>query len=64
MKKVRSIINIILGSIIAALGITSAGCECKYGVMIPEYGCPIDTTVHCMYGVDPVVIDFPDEEDE
>lgn len=51
MKRVRSIINIILGSLIAALGLTS--CERSgEAFYIVEYGCPFaDTTVHCMYGV-------------
>ena len=70
MKRVRTTINVLLGSLIAALGVT--GCEepqVKYGVLIPEYGCPVDTTVHVMYGVPSPGLDadFPDqiiEEDE
>ena len=60
MKKVRSIINIALGSMIAALGLSSCEGAKKYG---PDpnlevlYGpAPIDTTVHCMYGVDPNLV--------
>jgi|GEM_PF-4041573 len=49
MKKVRSIINIVLGTIIAALGLT--GCESQNEVFV-KYGSPYaDTTVHLMYGV-------------
>ena len=55
MKRVRTIINVILGSVIAALGITS--CE-NANIEYPaeKYGCPTDTTVHCMYGVTPVTV--------
>ena len=52
MKKVRLIINGVLGSMVAALGLTS--CEehmVKYG--IPDDPGYADTTVHCMYGVNP-----------
>ena len=55
MKKVRSVINVVLGSIITALGLS--GCE-RAVMYAPDpnlevlYGpAPIDTTVHCMYGV-------------
>lgn len=61
MKKVRSIINIILGSMIAALGLSS----CEKHELVPMYGIPneeIDTTVHCMYGVTPVIISDLNEE--
>ena len=59
MRKIRSIINIALGSMIAALGLT--GCKdtlVMYGSPEPmeKYGCPVDTTVQCMYGVTPVTI--------
>lgn len=67
MKKVRTIINTALGSMVAALGLTACGSSeitCEYGVPIEKYGCPIDTTVRCMYGVDPVVIDQPEETKE
>ena len=54
MKKVRSIINIALGTLIAALGLSSCEHYVKYGAPIDEYGNPyIDTTARCMYGVDP-----------
>ena len=70
MKKVRTTINVLLGSLIAALGVT--GCEepqVKYGVLIPEYGCPVDTTVQVMYGVpapelDATFSDQPIQENE
>ena len=66
MKRIRTSLNVILGSLIAALGVT--GCEqpmVKYGVLVPEYGCPVvDTTVHCMYGVDPSPIIPGNEEDD
>ena len=61
MKRVRSIINIILGAMIAALGLT--GCEREE--LVPMYGIPseeIDTTAHCMYGVTPVIISDLNEE--
>ena len=52
MKKVRSIINIVLGSLIAMIGLRSCGeQEVLYGIPIEKYGCPVDTTVHAMYGV-------------
>ena len=48
MKKIRTIVNIALGSMIAALGLT--GCEKDYPVV--KYGPMVgDTTVQCMYGV-------------
>ena len=54
MKQIRSFINIALGSLVAALGLS--GCHealVKYGVPVEKYGAPyVDTTVHCMYGVD------------
>ena len=56
MKKVRSIINIALGSMVAALSFSNCeGPRVKYGVDIEvKYGSPyIDTTAHCMYGVNP-----------
>ena len=54
MKKVRSVINIVLGSMIATLGLSSCERYVKYGAPIDEYGIPyIDTTAHCMYGVNP-----------
>lgn len=67
MKKARTTINIILGSMIAALGLTSCEPRVKYGPN-PEfevlYGpAPVeDTTVHCMYGVTPVIISDLNEE--
>ena len=66
MKKVRHSINIILGAMIAALGLAS--CErgeymTEYGVPIVKYGAP-DTTAHCMYGVDPnPTIDWDADEE-
>ena len=60
MKRVRSIINIVLGSLIAALGLTS--CE-RSGEVYPieKYGSPYaDTTVHCMYGVSLYAAPAPD----
>ena len=54
MKKIRSIINIALGSMIAALGLNSCDNQvCLYG---PDPKSDIDTTVHCMYGVDPNLV--------
>lgn len=54
MKRVRSIINIVLGSIIAALCLTSCEKNKVEYWSIVKYGSPyIDTTAHCMYGVDP-----------
>ena len=69
MKKVRSFINTVLGSVIAALGISgcsSTSVECLYGIPAEKYGVPPfeDTTVRAMYGVDPVVMDAPVEEEE
>lgn len=62
MKKVRGFINIMLGSLIAALGLSSCERTVEYGVPIVKYGSPIDTTLHCMYGVDPnPIIDWDDE---
>ena len=56
MKKVRTIINIALGSMIAALGLSSCDNHiCLYG---PDPGVGADTTVHVMYGVTPVVKDL------
>ena len=65
MKKVRSIVNIVLGSLIAALGLS--GCEryVKYGAPVEEYGFPYDTTVRAMYGVNPNVnIDWDEENND
>lgn len=58
MKKVRSIINVALGSIIAALCMTSCDKKDKEIYYVAKYGIPyeIDTTAHCMYGVDPYPI--------
>ena len=53
MKKVRSIINIALGTLIAALGLSSCERYVKYGGPVEEYMSPTDTTVKCMYGVNP-----------
>ena len=60
MKKVRSFINIVLGSLVAALGLNS--CETQH-VVLEKYGVPyVDTTVHCMYGVPaPQITDWNDE---
>lgn len=52
MKKVRTTVNIILGSMVAAIGLT--GCEgqmVKYGVPFDDDTSFVDTTVICMYGV-------------
>ena len=55
MKKVRSWINVLLSSLIAALGLNSCAQRLMYG---PDpdlevlYGpAPIDTTIRAMYGV-------------
>lgn len=56
MRKVRTIVNLALGAMITALGLSSCEGAKKYG---PDpdlevlYGPPTveDTTVHCMYGV-------------
>ena len=62
MKRVRTWINIALGAMITALGLSSCEGAKKYG---PDpnlevlYGpAPIedDTMVHCMYGVDPNLV--------
>lgn len=53
MKRIRSVIHIILSSLIAALGLSSCEYAVKYGGPVEKYGCQVDTTVHCMYGVDP-----------
>ena len=66
MKKVRTWINVGLGSIVALLCTT--GCEKKDEVVYyiaEKYGVPfIDTTAHCMYGVDPnpPIIHWDDQE--
>lgn len=55
MRRVRTIINLTLGSMIAALGLNScAEPLVKYGTPTDVYA---DTTVHCMYGVTPFVPD-------
>jgi len=55
MRKVRTIVNLALGSTIAALGLNScAEPLVKYGTPADIYS---DTTVHCMYGVTPIVPD-------
>ena len=60
MKKVRMIINVALGSMIAAIGLSSCDNQvCLYG---PDPNTNIDTTVHCMYGVDPNPIVLDDDE--
>lgn len=61
MKKVRTFINVALGSMIAALGLSSCGAPMvKYGV--PEDPV-VDSTMQVMYGVS-VVIDDPDSANE
>ena len=56
MKKVRTIINVALGSMIAALGLSSCDNQvCLYG---PDPGLGADTTVRVMYGVTPTDGDF------
>ena len=66
MKKVRTTINVLLGSLIAALGFTS----CEHHELVPMYGLPyVDTTVQVMYGVpapelDATFSDQPIQEDE
>ena len=65
MRKVRSVINIALGSIIAALCITSCEKNKEESWAIVKYGSPyIDTTAHCMYGVDPIIINGEDDTQE
>ena len=65
MRKVRSIINLTLGSMIAAFGLSACNngeLVVEYGVPIVKYGSPyVDTTMHCMYGVDPTIPDEPEE---
>ncbi|MBO7458681.1 MAG: hypothetical protein J6T80_05445 [Paludibacteraceae bacterium] len=65
MKKVRSAINVFLGSLITALGLNS----CERAVMYapdPMYGPEYtDTTVHAMYGVNPnPIINWDENEEE
>ena len=65
MRKVRMMINVALGSMVAAL--TLSACHKKEEVTIyaTDYGIPyIDTTAHCMYGVDPnpQIIKWDDQE--
>ena len=61
MTKVRGFINIALGSMIAALGLSSCDNQvCLYG---PDPNTEIDTTVHCMYGVNPDIVEIPEENE-
>ena len=62
MKKVRSFINVVLGSLVAALGLN--GCETQQ-VPMEKYGVPyVDTTMRCMYGVPaPQIINLNNETD-
>ena len=63
MKRIRTTIHVILSSMVAAVGLTS--CEApmvKYGV--PDDPGYIDTTVRCMYGVDPTPIYQLDDTQE
>lgn len=55
MNKTRIIVNVILGSMITALGLSSCERYVKYGAPpVEDLESPsIDTTVHCMYGVNP-----------
>ena len=50
---------------IAALGLSACNngeLVVEYGVPIVKYGSPyVDTTMHCMYGVDPTIPDEPEE---
>lgn len=67
MKKVRTFINVALGSIIAALSMTSCDKKDKEIYYVAKYGIPleIDTTIHCMYGVDPdPIIHWNDNNNE
>ena len=64
MKKVRTIINMVLGSVIAALGFNACGngdVTCEYGVPIEKYGCPIDTTVLGIDEEEPLELDVQTE---
>lgn len=55
MRIIRSVINIILGSLVAAFSLSS--CE-RHTIYATDYGAPyFDTTVRCMYGVDPGIND-------
>ena len=62
MKKARNVINLVLGSIIAALGLSSCEHADMYGPA-PMYAPDpyIDTTAHCMYGVNPNPIEEVNE---
>ena len=66
MKKVRSIINIALGTMIAALGLSSCERFVKYGAPPIEDldSSYLDTTVRCMYGVNPNPVIQWDEDNE
>ena len=63
MKKVRSFINVVLGSLVAALGLN--GCDTPQQIELVKYGVPyVDTTMDCMYGVpSPQIIDWNEETD-
>ena len=61
MRKVRSFINVVLGSLVAVLSLNS--CETQH-VVLEKYGVPdVDTTVHCMYGVPAPQINWNGETD-
>ena len=66
MKKVRTVINVVLGSMVAALGLNS--CEHHDEEVLPLYGIPyeeIDTTAQCKYGVNPnPIINWDDETND
>ena len=66
MKKVRTIVNIVLGALITALGLTNCENRLKYGPD-PEvlYGPPPeDTVVQCKYGVNPDIQKVPMPQEE
>ena len=64
MKKIRSIVNVALGTMIAGLGLSSCDTHMvAYGD--PFVGDEIDTTVHCMYGVNPnPIINWDNQTEE
>jgi hypothetical protein len=64
--KVLTKVNMLIGLLLGLLGFSS----CERGQVVVEYGSPfVDTTVHVMYGVEmygvyPVDMDQPDENNE
>lgn len=64
-NKIRSRFNVIIGFIIASLGIGLTGCERNYVLM---YGVPyndVDTLAHPMYGVpNPNLINVSETSDD